>query len=173
MSERKSIDPIKAIKEFPAFPVVLACVGNEEQNVITLGMVHVFSLRPPVLGVGISPSRYSYELFEKHQDFSVNIPGKQMMEEVMICGTLSGREADKFARCGLEVFNAHDIQSPLIADCEVNFECRKTKAVDAGDHAWFLGEVVHAHRLDDYVKENALMYWGGKFWLLGEMVKER
>lgn len=173
MTDKKRMDPIKAIKEFPAFPVALACVGDGDRNVITLGMVHVFSLRPPVIGVGISPSRYSHGLFEKHQDFSVNIPEKALIEEVLLCGSLSGRDTDKFSECGLEVFEGTNMRSPLIADCPVNFECRKTEALEVGDHTWFLGEVVDAHREDDYVKEKALMYWGGEFWSLGEMIRKR
>ena len=63
MTVKIEMNPVRGIRTFPAFPVVLAVVGKEERNIITLALVHVFSFNPPLIGVGIMPSRHSHELF--------------------------------------------------------------------------------------------------------------
>lgn len=61
----------EGLRAFPAFPVVLVTVGD---NIITVGMVHVFSFRPPLVGIGIAPARYSFALLREKGEFVVNIP---------------------------------------------------------------------------------------------------
>ncbi|OPX60689.1 MAG: Flavin reductase like domain protein [Methanomassiliicoccales archaeon PtaB.Bin134] len=175
MLEKNEVNPIWACRAFPAFPVVLVAVGDAkgERNVLTVALVHMFSFNPPVLGIGISPARHSYELLETSEDFSINIPGKDLVEEVLYCGQHSGREVDKFEDCGFEPLPSKKIRSPVIADCVVNLECVKRQRVDAGDHVWYLGEVVHAEMAKDADREKTLMYWSGEFRVLGDVIRKR
>jgi flavin reductase (DIM6/NTAB) family NADH-FMN oxidoreductase RutF len=173
MGEKTEINSVEAVRGFPAFPVVLAAVGNGESNVITIGLVHVFSFSPTVIGVGISPSRYSHELFHKASDFSINIPGKELVEEVIFCGVSSGRDVDKFLDAGFHSHPGKKIKSPVIEDCVVTMECVKIKTIDVGDHTWFLGEVVYAEEDPDYEREKLLMYWSGEFRTIGEVIRKK
>jgi len=169
----REINPVEAVHSFPAFPVVLAAVGREERNIITLAMVHVFSFRPTIVGVGIAPPRRSHELFHTHPDFSINIPERRLVEEVLYCGSRSGRQVNKFLETGLRSEKGKRIDSPILLDCPVIMECRKLDYMDVGDHTWFLGEVVCAHRDDEYDRERALLYWAGEFRVLGDMIRSR
>jgi flavin reductase (DIM6/NTAB) family NADH-FMN oxidoreductase RutF len=76
---------------FSGFPVVLASVGGQKDNIITLAMCHVFSFRPPYIGVGIGPKRFSHGLFKESKDFAVNIPTRKLLKATEICGSKSGR----------------------------------------------------------------------------------
>jgi flavin reductase (DIM6/NTAB) family NADH-FMN oxidoreductase RutF len=173
MGEKNEVNPVEGIRKFPSFPVVLAAVRGEENNVITLGLVHVFSFRPTIIGVGISPSRYSHELFHCSPDFTINVPTKDLVEEAIFCGVSSGRNIDKFLESGLTAQKGMGVASPIILECPVNFECRKTNAVDIGDHTWFFGEVVHAWVDAEYDRERLLMYWGGDFRMVGDIIRRR
>jgi flavin reductase (DIM6/NTAB) family NADH-FMN oxidoreductase RutF len=173
MGVKSEVNPVEAIRKFPAFPVVLAAVGGEEKNVLTIGLVHVFSFRPTIVGLGISPSRYSHELFHNSPDFTINVPTKELVEEAIFCGVSSGRDMDKFMESGFTVTKGTEVESPIIMDCPVNLECRKMDAIDVGDHTWFLGEVVHAKVDEDYDREKLLMYWGGDFRTVGEIIRRR
>ncbi len=155
---------------FSGFPVVLGSVGGSKDNILTLAMCHVFSFRPALLGVGIAPKRFSHALFKKSMDFAVNIPDKKMLRAVEICGSKSGRKVDKFEAAGLTREKAEKISSPLVAECPVNIECVKVDEVDAGDHTWFIGEVVAARRDPSYKTEDMLLYWG-EYRVIGELVK--
>lgn len=168
---KSTITPDEAEDCFSGFPVVLASVKGAKDNIITLAMCHVFSFKPPYIGVGISPRRFSYGLFKEGQDFVVNIPDRRMLRETEICGSMSGRKVDKFEASGLTREKAEKISSPLVAECPVNIECVKVREVEAGDHTWFIGEIVAARRAPSYKTSDMLLYWG-EYRVIGELVKQ-
>lgn len=155
---------------FSGFPVVLATVGGPRDNIITLAMCHVFSFKPPYLGIGVAPKRHSYELLRKSKDFAINVPDKKLLRQTEFCGTKSGRKVDKFESSGFTRQKATKISAPLIAECPVNIECVKVKEVEAGDHSWFVGEIVAAQKDEKYDKANMLLYWG-EYRVIGELVE--
>lgn len=93
-----------------------------------------------------------------------------MLKATEICGSKSGRKVDKFEASGLTRERAQKISSPLIAECPVNIECVKLKDVDAGDHTWFIGEIVAARKAESYRVADMMLYWG-EYRLIGELVK--
>lgn len=172
---RDTMDDVrKGLLAFPAFPVVLASVEHKGiRNIITLGMIHVFSFKPPLLGIGIAPSRYSYRLIKESGEFVVGIPGKEIIEAVKYCGTRSGRDVDKFKETKLTPFEGKSVKAPLIRECPVNFECTVVKDLDAGDHTWFIGEVKEVHIDENYNKEKSLIYWDMEYRVIGEILEKR
>jgi flavin reductase (DIM6/NTAB) family NADH-FMN oxidoreductase RutF len=81
MDAKIELSSADAIKTFPAFPAVLVAMGDGEKNVITIGLVHIFSFNPLILGIGVAPSRHSFKLLQKYPDFSINIPGRELVEQ--------------------------------------------------------------------------------------------
>jgi len=167
---KKAITADDAEDAFSGFPVVLATVSAEKDNIITLAMCHVFSFNPPLIGVGIGPKRFSHHLFKESKDFAVNIPDKSMLRAVETCGSKSGRKVDKFEAASLTREKAAKITAPLIAECPVNIECAKVKEVDAGDHTWFIGEIVAARKEESYDKASMVLYWG-EYRVIGDLVR--
>jgi flavin reductase (DIM6/NTAB) family NADH-FMN oxidoreductase RutF len=173
MGCKSDMNPVRGIRTFPAFPVVLVVVGKEEKNIITIALVHAFSFNPPLVGIGVMPTRFSHELLHRSPDFSINIPSKELVEETIFCGEKSGKDYDKFEETGLTPVMGKKIGSPIIEECLVNLECKKVQTFDTGDHTWFIGEVVHAQTVDNYDRERALIYWAGEFRTLGEIIRGR
>jgi flavin reductase (DIM6/NTAB) family NADH-FMN oxidoreductase RutF len=167
---KNSIAPDKADESFAGFPVVLATVSGSKDNVITLAMCHVFSFKPPLIGVGIAPRRFSHGLFKESKDFAINVPDKKMLRAVQICGSKSGRDVDKFSASGLTKEKADKITAPLIAECPVNIECVKVQETEAGDHTWFIGEVVAARSSPEYRKADMIFFWND-YRVIGDLVK--
>jgi flavin reductase (DIM6/NTAB) family NADH-FMN oxidoreductase RutF len=167
---KEELSASDAQDEFSGFPVVLGTVGGDRDNIITLAMCHVFSFTPPLIGVGIAPKRFSYGLFRASEDFAINIPDKSMLRAVEICGSKSGRKVDKFEAAGLTKERATKVSAPLVAECPVNIECVKRHEMEAGDHTWFVGEIVAARRRSDQQKRDMLLYWGD-YRTIGELVK--
>jgi flavin reductase (DIM6/NTAB) family NADH-FMN oxidoreductase RutF len=156
---------------FSGFPVVLATVSGEKDNIITLAMCHVFSFNPPYIGVGVGPKRYSYGLLKASKDFAVNIPSRSILKAVEVCGSKSGRRMDKFQASGLTKEKAEKISAPLIAECPVNIECVKVKEVEAGDHTWFIGEIVAARADPRYERNRDMLLYWGEYRTIGDPVK--
>jgi flavin reductase (DIM6/NTAB) family NADH-FMN oxidoreductase RutF len=143
------------------------------ENIIAIGLVHWFSFTPPMVGIGVHPKRHSHGLLKKMGDFGVNIPVVGMEEQVDLCGTISGRDANKFERSGLTPMRARVITSKLIEECPVNMECRIVKELSFGSHDWFVGEVVAAHMDEGYDREKALQYWKKEYRAMGDVILKK
>lgn len=104
----------------------LTVKNGGELNTMTIGWATVgISWSIPVMLVLVRKSRYTYKLIEEAEDFTVSVPfGDKMKDELLFCGTESGRDYDKFAECDLEIESAQKVSTPIITDCDLHYECR-------------------------------------------------
>jgi flavin reductase (DIM6/NTAB) family NADH-FMN oxidoreductase RutF len=109
-------------------------------NIVTLSWQSPISARPKLFGLSIASKHFSNRLIRKSKELSINIPGSNMIREVHICGSCSGRLVDKFSKTGLSRTKAKLVKSPLIKECFANIECRVFKAYNIGDHTLFIVE---------------------------------
>jgi len=77
-----------------------------------------------------------------------------------ICGTISGRETDKYAKADLKTRRGDKVSVPLIAGCLANLECKVVADYEVGDHTLFVGEIVAAHQGD---QSEPLARFDGKY----------
>ncbi|UCD26818.1 MAG: flavin reductase family protein [Candidatus Bathyarchaeota archaeon] len=165
---------------FPCPVVLVTCVDSEgKPNIITLAWAGTVCSDPPMLGLGIRPHRYSYELIEGAGEFVVNIPTVDILKETDYCGMVSGKEVDKFSITGLTPEPAEKVKPPLIRECPVNFECILKKKIPLGVHHLFLGEIISVHLdqnvLDekeklDFNKISPFVYNQGEYWSLNKKI---
>jgi len=105
--------------------LLLASKGKDgKNNVMTIGwgtIGTIWSL--PMFLVMVRPSRLTYDLLQQTKQFTVNVPAKGMSEEVLFCGKNSGRDVDKFAKCGLTVIAGKKVSTPMIEECILHYEC--------------------------------------------------
>ena len=161
---KKELPVSEGLRHFPIRPVYLVSMKHEgAKNIISIGMFAVFSGKPLLVGIGLGPSRYSFELIRKSKEFVVNAVDDKMADAVRICGEKSGRDTDKFAEAKLTPAKALRVSAPLIEESPVNIECRVVKEVEVGDHVWFIGEVLAAHVREGYDwKDSLLLKWVGE-----------
>ncbi len=112
------------VMEKPGLLLVSVDSGNRP-NVMTIGV----GLVGPFLGRGVfviwvRPSRYTYNLVEETGDFTVNVPPGGMDEVVSYCGTVSGRNHDKFREKNLNAVPSRFVKSPVIGECIIHYECK-------------------------------------------------
>jgi flavin reductase (DIM6/NTAB) family NADH-FMN oxidoreductase RutF len=89
-----------------------------------------------------------------------------LAEAVAHCGTVSGRNRDKFADCGLSVTPSRYVRAPILDQCVIHYECRTVHRNDLapeavapaildqfysqGDfHRVYFGEIVAAYADED------------------------
>jgi flavin reductase (DIM6/NTAB) family NADH-FMN oxidoreductase RutF len=163
--ERKLIDGIKAL---PSFPIVLVTINR---NIMTAGAFHFYSLEPPCIMVGIKPENLTFELISEKREFGINMPTKDQLEIVRICGLTSGRKEDKFIKAGITPQKGKAIDSFLIAECPMNIECHVVHQIQfEGSHTWFIGEIKAVHMAKNYMRDSALMYWWNEYRSMGEIL---
>jgi len=129
---------------YPCQAVLITCAHGGRANVMASSAMPA-SFKPPLLVVSVSPRRFSYELIKLQGEFVVNIPTLRLLDEVVACGSSSGREVDKVKRLGLTLGRARRVEVPIIEECAAHLECRVFREVEAGDHSLFIGEVVAAY----------------------------
>jgi len=161
---KKEIAVSDGLRQLPIRPVYLVSVEHEEKkNIISIGMFAFFSGKPTLVGVGIAPSRFSFDLIRKSGEYVVNAVDEKLMDAVRICGEKSGREVDKFELAKLTPTKGLRVKAPLIEESPVSIECRVVKEVEVGDHVWFIGEVVAAHIREGYSWKDGLLFkWVGE-----------
>jgi len=127
---KKSVDPKRyvadTIKAFDEGRVLLVSCGKKGlPNVMaigwgTLGIVW----KKPIFIVLVRPSRHTYKFIEETGEFTVNIVPPELKEVVQYCGTVSGRDHDKFKEKQLTALPAMKVRPPIIKECVLHFECR-------------------------------------------------
>lgn len=120
-------------------------------NVMTIGWGTLGSVwGRPIWVVLVRPSRYSRAAIEAAGAFTVNVPSPDMAGVCEVCGTRSGRDADKFALCRITPERASSVNAPIVAECPVVYECRVVHTNE-----------VHAPALAEDIRASA--YRGGDF----------
>jgi flavin reductase (DIM6/NTAB) family NADH-FMN oxidoreductase RutF len=161
-------------------PVVLVGCAHPKlgKNLLTIAWTGVDCSDPPTLHVSIRPSRFSHRMIKESECFTVNIPTRELLRQVDLCGVVSGKDGDKFARAGLTPVEGSAVSAPIVAECPVNLECRLIKIVPLGLHDMFIGEVVARHAEASLVNNGRVAferlplvtYVNGEYWSLGEKI---
>lgn len=129
--------------------MVTSVLDGEKPNIITVAWTGILNSEPPMVYISVRPSRYSHRLIKESGEFVINIPSSNQVKVVDWCGTVSGKEVDKFKETGLSAVPAQKVKAPLIKECPVNIECRVRQVVGLGSHDVFIAEVVAVHYSKD------------------------
>ena len=113
---------------------------GEEVNVMAADWVTVLSFRPEIMGVAVSPRRYTHRLIEKYGEFVIAVPGIDMLRDVWVAGTESGPQ--KLRKMRITLIESKSVRTPSIKEALANIECRLIDKREYGDHTFFVGEVV-------------------------------
>ncbi len=140
--------------------LVVSLDGRGRPNPMTVGWgaIGVFWSKP-VFIAPIRKSRYTHGCIKRTGDFTVNVLPRKLADAAMFCGTVSGRDHDKFAEANLNAAPSLKVKSPVIEECVLHYECRvvhtnavapKALIADIADahyrdrdyHTYFFGEIV-------------------------------
>jgi flavin reductase (DIM6/NTAB) family NADH-FMN oxidoreductase RutF len=177
MKEKASFDKSQLLA--PAPIVLVGCVHKDLGiNLLTVAWCGVDCSMPPMIHVSIRPSRFSHRMVKETGSFTVNVPTREMLKQVDLCGTLSGKDTDKFAKAHLTPLASEIIEAPLVAECPVNLECKVYRVVPLGLHDMFIGEIVARHADSELVKRGhvefnrlpLIAYVDGEYWSVGERI---
>ena len=113
----------KALHGEGAFLVVKDKKGKI--NVMTIGWAMVGVVwGKQMMTVFVRPQRFTHELIENAVSFSVCVPGAgKMKEELIFCGTSSGKMVDKIKQCDFSLVQGKHKDNVLIDDCKLFYEC--------------------------------------------------
>lgn len=148
---KRNLKPATCLAPVPA--VMVTCGTAENANIITLAWVGTVNSEPPVVSISVRYQRHSLPLIEKTGEFTVNLVTKDLVKATDVCGTVSGKTADKFALTGLTKGEGVAVSCPYIQESPVSLECKVINRVDLGTHAVLFGEVVNVIADEEYLDE--------------------
>jgi len=142
---KKSVPVSSANRLINHGPVILVTSQYEgARNIVTLAWNTPVSHSPMLVAIAVAKKHYSTELITKSGEFVINVPNVNLLKQVQYCGSVSGRNEDKFKNSGLTPEPANKVKPPLIKECIANLECKVVQTISSGDHSLFIGEVLAA-----------------------------
>jgi flavin reductase (DIM6/NTAB) family NADH-FMN oxidoreductase RutF len=162
-------------------PLPVALVGtliNGKPNYCVIGYMSPFNFGNHIF-FSLYKKRYTHLGIQQNKTFSVNIPSTDLLKEVNICGSKSGRDFDKSKL--FDTFYGELKTAPMIQQCPLNMECSVTDILDYDPNKGIIGKVVTSYAdaalvRDDKInmKKARLFCWaiGGDFsyYALGERI---
>lgn len=158
-----SVDDIMELVKEGVFLTVKRRSGEINTMIIGWALLGYF-WRTPIMAIAIRPNRYTFQLIENADDFTVSIPFVNLSEASYFCGTQSGRKYNKFTECKLETAKAQKVESPIIKTVGRFYECKivetakmnpATLSKDFKDiyvgedyHTLYFGEVVACYEIE-------------------------
>ncbi|MEW6172451.1 MAG: flavin reductase family protein [Bacillota bacterium] len=128
----------------PGWVILVASQKEGKYNVMTASWQMPVSINPPLVAVSIAKRHLTADYILSTRAFTVNVPGRNLIPLAHYCGSVSGRDTNKFAVTGLSPIPGQKVPAPLIKECLAGLECRLWNTYDGGDHHIVVGEVVAA-----------------------------
>lgn len=126
--------------------ILVSCRSLEgEDNVLAVGYCGNCSYDPPMIMVGIVPSRYSYKMIKESGCFVANLVDTSYQDTFNYLGRHSKRDEDKLALMNVRLLNGEKVNAPILADCPVNIECSVVDSIVTGSHEMFIGKIEYVH----------------------------
>lgn len=138
----QSLTPGTLLCPVPA--VMVSCASeNERPNIITIAWAGTVCSQPPMVSIAVRKERFSHHILLESGEFVVNLVGEEQLKAADFCGVKSGRDADKFAACGLTAVPVPEMTfAPAIGECPLYLACKTRQVIELGSHDLFIGQIV-------------------------------
>lgn len=116
----------KAIEQFSKGGAFFTVKGEKRVNTMTIGWGFIGKMwNKPMFIAAVRYSRFTYKLLKETDEFTVSFPlHGQLQKELAFCGKKSGRNYDKFEECMIELEEGDVLDTPVIKDCNLHYECK-------------------------------------------------
>lgn len=119
--EKIFIDTLKVMERSGVFLIA----GNNPPNLMSLSWGAIgYIWNKPILITPVRYTRHTYDLIEKHHEFAISVPQKDLSEALVRCSQVSGRDVDKFKELHLHPTRAKLVDTYIVADCALHLECK-------------------------------------------------
>ncbi len=163
---------------YPMPTTVVGAMVDGKPNYLAVAWVCRVNLNPPMIGVALNKRHHTNKGIRAHKEFSVNIPGVDLVKPVDYVGLVSGDKVDKSKV--FESFKGQLENAPMIRDCPLSMECKVVNAVDLPADEFFIGEIVGVYTEERYLTDGKpdvrkmnpfiLTTPDNQYWSLGDVI---
>lgn len=161
----------------PLPPALITCGTMESPNMMTAAWTGIINTRPPKTYVSIRPERYSYGLIKETGELVINLTTESLVRTADFCGVRSGRDLNKFEKCGVTPIPSTAVSAPTLAESPLSIECKVFEVMELGSHHMFLLDVVAVTADEKLMDQNGRLcleksglaaYAHGEYFALGK-----
>lgn len=141
-------------------PVSLVCTQKPDgsTNLATVSWWTHLSFNPNMIGYAMAKTSYSGEMVRNNKKVILTIPGTEIAEAVMGCGSTTGRDTDKAAQFGIELTEVEGSDIKIPVHSRVAIVCSMKEYHEVGDHYLYICDVEQVYGNE---VEEALFAWNG------------
>ena len=141
-------------------PVSLVCTQKPDgsTNLATVSWWTYLSFNPNMIGYAMAKTSYSGEMVRNNKKVILTIPGTEIAEAVMGCGSTTGRDTDKVAQFGIELTEVEGSDIKIPVHSRVAIVCSMKEYHEVGDHYLYICDVEQVYGNE---VEEGLFAWNG------------
>ena len=160
MNTMNKINLPQAAKLTSPNPVTIVCTQKPDgsTNLATVSWWTYLSFKPNMIAYAMAKTSYSGETVRDNRKVILTIPGAEMAEAVMGCGSTTGRDTDKAAKFGIELAEVDGSDIKIPAHSRVAIVCSLKEFHEVGDHYLYICDVEQVYGNE---AEEALFAWNG------------
>ncbi len=161
----------------PLPPALITCGSMEKPNIMTAAWTGIINTKPTKTYVSIRPERFSYGMIKETGELVINLTTEALVPAADFCGVRSGRDLDKFAKCGLHPLPSATVGAPTLEESPLSMECRVFDVLPLGSHHMFLLDVTAVTVKEELLDKNGRLclekcglaaYAHGEYYALGK-----
>ena len=117
-------------------PVSVVCTKKPDgsTNLATVSWWTYLSFNPNMIAYAMAKTSYSGEMVRNNREIILTIPGVEIADAVMGCGSTTGRNTDKATKFGITMANVEGSSIQIPVHSRVAIMCRLKEYHEVGDH---------------------------------------
>ena len=156
----KEISLPKASQLTSPNPVTLVCTQKTDgsTNLATVSWWTYLSFNPYMITFAMAKPSYSGEMVRNSKKVIITIPGAELADIVLGCGSTTGRNTDKVTKFNIELTDIADSAIKIPVHSKVAIVCSLKEYHEVGDHYLYICNVEKVYGDET---EEALFAWNG------------
>ena len=124
-------------------PVTVVCTEKPDgsTNLATVSWWTYLSFTPNMIAYAMAKTSYSGEMVRNNRKVVLTIPGTEIANAVMGCGSTTGRDTDKAAKFDIALANVEGSSIQIPAHSRVAIVCSLKEYHEVGDHYLYICDV--------------------------------
>lgn len=128
-------------------PVSIICTETPDNktNLAPVGWWTILSYNPGIIGFAMAKTFYSGEMVRRTEMAIITIPGTELAEAIIPCGTTTGRDTDKAEKFGIMLEDVPDSTIKVPAHSRIVIKASLQQIVEVGDHYLYICSVQQSY----------------------------
>ena len=141
-------------------PVTVVCTMKPDgsTNLATVSWWTYLSFNPNMIAYAMAKTSYSGEMVRDTHKVILTIPGVEIADAVMGCGSTTGRNTDKAEKFNIDLTEIEGSSIKIPVHSRVAIQCSLKEFYEVGDHYLYICNVEQVYGNE---AEEALFAWDG------------